>query len=682
MDRTAVIGFVALLLAFLRAVAYWRMPGRQSGCGILIVLHVLAIAALAAFFWVIFCRDRVIPASGAQTGKTILILKDVSESMNLPNANGDTRREFADKTVELVSEILREQGPADEAQVLHYIFAGRVVEGDGQLRDADPAQSRPFLAQELVAGRIAAGAVLSLTDACTDSESGQGIARSQAENRGVKFYAVACCDAVVTDISVLRIEVEKVDPDRVTGQVNVTGELVGRNGSAELLIDGSRIAEKVVEFAETQMITFPIPELTPGWHILRFRMVPLEGEIVVENNERQCVFEVTADDAIVLFCGRPDSETTHLVRLLKADPGSSLQVFRQDQAADVELNPAKISLIIIANIDSERVPPAMEEVVRRKTIPVLFLGNADWDGWNRYGLPALSKRPLVANDPQPLLPGGFFRMGLQQSPVEDCLKTCRILQVDGEVKSLQPGIMVEFSGRQLPVMLLDRFDRPRLALCLLDTTWPWKLSPVPATRIGYDLFWSEVVHRMRSKHSGALSLQVKLDSIPETGVQAIARWFTETTDLSRRPDVYVRITGETGQERLTKMSYVEDASEYMLRGEYKTPGEVEWWQAEAEIDGIRVVSERQPVFREGFNPEILDPVPSEAVLRALGTTPDRGTGFYTDRQRIIERMVDELPAVPVKLVRERSFSTESIFAAIAVLLLATEWLLERRLRRS
>jgi len=673
-----IISLLAAITA-LHMAAYLRKGSRRRRSSLAALVGFLAHSGIVYLLWVAFYTKHEVPASDDQRSRNIVVLEDYSDSMKLLAGTGRSRREHAAEVKAILATVLKKHVSASAIEVISYHFADGVAEGEKPSEDFNTTATRTYDAMECVAARTAAGSVLVLTDGCFAPALAKGMATVQAENRGVRFYAVTCADPDFTDVAIVDIQLERTNPVRASARIHATGQAVGRHAKVWLMIDQKEIAAQTVELRSEQNVQFTLSGMKTGWHELSIETATLPEEVYALNNVRKRLFEVTADEKIVFLYGSPDSEQSHLVRLLKSDDSFAVETIVTGAAAVANLNPETLALLIIGNVSPQALPQKLREVIAGTTARILFLGNALTEQPQSDGWPCANGTPFISQLPLPIVFTATFQPVIARGKPTFC-PLRRILEFRNRPAWSTDLAYVQAKNGKLPVLVGDHAERPRRMVCLLDSTWRWKFNADADVRIAYDLFWLHVINRLRTRQSEVFEFNVDLAPFPDHSILAVARFLQ---DLPATAKCQVDAMVETaGTKRSLPMAELPAQGTYECRAEYSTPGMVEWWQATAKIGDTVFSSEKMPVFRDALTAEKLALSPNLEAVRQIVSRPENATDCTRDTKAFLELLVHDLPSIPLRSVSERSVSREACLVFWAMVCLGLEWWAERRLRRN
>jgi uncharacterized membrane protein len=377
-----------------------------------------------------------------------------------------------------------------------------------------------------------------------------GVGASLRDNpsyRDIQVTGIDCPDHVILN-----------NIAKVTGSIDAVG-LGGRVIQPVLEEDGRQVAQAELTLDDvegSQQVAFEFRPTTKGRHTYTVRVEPVEGEKIVENNQRSAVAMVAEAGIRVLYIeGALRGEYGALVdRFLAKDPDLEFcalvqnrpNVFTRRTNMD-NLGLAAIpkdqetidrfDVFIFGDIDSSYIRPEQQQMFVKRiragagmimlggyhslgpggytgtplgdALP-LKLGGRELGQYTESFLPVLtpdgSHHPIFANI------AGFFptRQGGAKTPGLPPLDGCT------RVETARPGATVlatlPSEGGEMPVLAVQPFDRGRAAVFAADTTRKWQQGP---RALGQDSpflrFWGQMV-RWLAGRAETLQTQAGIDA--------------------------------------------------------------------------------------------------------------------------------------------------------------------------
>ena len=666
---------VVLILLFLVAAANaWAyLRGAYRGMVLIaVVLKLVAVAGAAVLFWLIFRGEEV--REDADRGKQereIVVLEDRSLSMGLRgDSAGTSREQYRARAIRTTERLAGKAGVA----VRRFCFGGNVLPLEQATR-TDRERTRLAAAVEAISARVGQGAVLVLTDGCVPEQDMGGFGKAQAEERGVRFYSVACVGADETwrEISLAGIEVRENNPERASVAVRLAGLPQGQGVAIRWRVDGAD--RGVSRLSRGGKAVCPLAELPPGWHEIEASVPAVQGEVCARNNTRRAVFRVTGERHVAFVHGRIDREQMEIARLLRARMGERLILIPEADAPHRRLPPETVSLVVVGRVSAQSIGLGLRECIDSELTRTLVLGSEFLGGWGQVvQLATVAGTADVVATPTPVRPRdgqrAFHPLNRLSLPVQR--------HYPGTLASGK--VVLEMSGGGAPVLVADDPHQPSLAALLLDDTWRWRLNPDPAVRTGYETFWRLLLDWLLPEDHAALELRAELAPAPDSKVRLLVK--ASAALLPSLPkSMEVRIQGPGDASRRLTARYQEDVEAFVCETDYDSPGQVLWASAETRSEARLLQTGRVPIFREDAVAEYENPIPNLASLRDVASDPERGAGTASDCEAIVRGLLDSLPSAPQLSRRERQFRREALVALAIALALALEWLLERTVLR-
>ncbi|HLB53845.1 MAG TPA: hypothetical protein VJK71_01925, partial [Gemmatimonadales bacterium] len=309
---------------------------------------------------------------------------------------------------------------------------------------------------------------------------------------------------------------------------------------------GRVIAQRTVEIAgreDVARVRLRLPPLPPGSHRLSFKVRPLPGEVVTENNESRTVLHIRpGPDKILYLEGEPRPELAFLRRAVAGD--SALQLVTL-------LRSAKGKFLRLGVDDSlelvEGFPNRREDLFRYRALILgsieasFFTGDqlrmvADFVSRRGGGLIALGGRSALAEggytatpvaevlpvtlgrvgqagpeDSVPaveltvrITPTGRTHPALQLGATEeatarwDSLPPLTSINLLGAIKpgatTLLGGRTAPDRGSSQPILAVQRYGRGTVALLGVQDTWLWQMhADIPLEDQIHETFWRQLL---------------------------------------------------------------------------------------------------------------------------------------------------------------------------------------------
>ena len=504
-------------------------------------------------------RPVLLLSSAVPQRNVLGIVLDDSRSMRLADLPTGSRldavrRAFGDSAASLTRQL------GDRFVLRYFRFAADAgpVTGADRLRGSgsrtDLASALEAARQEL-AGVPLAGLIL-VSDGADNAGSDLTAPLLALRARKVPVYAVGVGqERFAKDVALERVGL----PASALAGAGVLAEIAlrvrglgGQTVQVTAEDEGRVVTERAVPVparGDLARVRLRLPPLSEGAHRLTFKVRPVPGEIVTENNEFRAVLRVRAGPEKILYVeGEPRPELAFLRRAVAGD--SALQLVTL-------LRSAKGKFLRLGVDDSlelaQGFPTRREELFRYRALVLgsieaaFFTGDqlrmlADFVSRRGGGLIALGGRAALAEGgfaATPLaevLPVALDRPAVTDSAAAAVELAVRVtpagrshpaLQMGATEESagrwdslppltgvnhlgaLKPGATVLLSGRPLsggieqPVLAIQRFGRGTAALLGVQDTWLWQMhASIPLDDLTHETLWRQL-------------LRWSLDGVPE-----------------------------------------------------------------------------------------------------------------------------------------------------------------------
>lgn len=715
-------GVVALAFAVYRRPL---VPLSLRQRGTLITLRALSLAFLIA----LLCRPVVSLAPTRSGDVVVPILIDASRSMQIEDADGQSRHARARGIADEISAAL-----SPTAHVEWSSFADGLTPFDPARRAADGRKTNLRAAVQAVEakyrGQRVAGVVL-----LSDGGATQTADDADDAQRGIPIFAVGVgsiegpADREITGLSA-------GDPklDQASADVRVTA--VSRGFGREpftlrVLADGqvmdTRRVTPVADGApiEELFTVFPNPTRA-SLYAVEIETAPHEA--VVENNRRALAISPAGRRRrVLMMSGAPGYDHSFLLRAMQQDPGLDVDVLvrkgKNDANEDtflVQAGGTRAALltrgfpaskealfdydaIVVANLEADFF--SREQLAQLAA----FVGQRG-GGLLLTGGRSFERRGLAATALEEVLPveltdrrGGPLRAASgEEGPTgretialtDEGLRhpVMRIGKVD-QLKTLwgslpplasaaalggpRPGAAVLAvttapNGAVLPVVAVQQYGRGRAMIFGGEASWRWRMLQ-PAADRRYDFFWRQAVRWLANDAPGPVSTTIpaSIDAGDELVVQMQAR--DREFALVDAADFEVRVTTPAGQTSVLAIR-PSGRGEATAFGEVAVPG-LYRVQTEARRHGTSLGVDDRWVAVGDNEKEFADPRLNEGTLQRLA----RHAGGRYVRAADAASLVDELRrAVPAASVpQQRDLWHHPMSIAFLIVLLTAEWGLRR-----
>ncbi len=678
------------------------------------------------------------------------VLVDASVSMSLAAGPGAASREAA------VSEWLRRQLPnlAEEGGEHHYRFftfgealapsgsepllqGGWASQGTTLTLEALEEAQRRSGAQEL-------GGFVLLSDGADHGALRDRVPRDAPPPRDLQ-ERVAALGAPVHALLVGRLDglvdlaLRRVIHDEFAFVHNVLGvevevEALGAPAGplmVQLEEDGLPLQSRELQVVEGQSryrVSFSFTPATVGRHHYRLRLPRLQGETVLQNNERDFVIRVLRDRVRVLqVAGQPSWDERFLREYLKKSPnvdlisffilrtGSdlasvpsnelSLIPFPVEELFEKELG--SFDLVILQNFDyrpyrMRRYLPRIRDYVLRGGALAVLGGAQAFSAGGYAGSEVEEVLPVRLPPPGPdetLFAFGSSRARLSEAGLRHPMLALSPLPSENErvwatlppleglnrISGLAPGAVVLASaaleGQQLPLLVASQPGRGRSLSILTDSLWRWTL---PAAANGgdarsYPRFWDNAIRWLIRDPDQEL-LQIATDReryAPGDAVRCEVKLFDRGYGPAQGVSVRLERRHLQGESAPAPGAPLGEDELLVTDGEgralwsFPAGGSGVWRvRASAQVEGME--REAETIYLVGqAEGELQDVAPRRDLLRSLA---ELSQGSLRDTS------VDlgALPLRPARVLRVQRQESHPLWThpavlALALLLLGLEW---------
>ncbi|MGQ0702671.1 MAG: hypothetical protein ACT4PM_06010 [Gemmatimonadales bacterium] len=513
-----------------------------------LILGALRMTALAIL---IACLLRpVLVLSSAVPQRNVLgILLDDSRSMQLADVPGSTRLAAMRSAFGDSARLTRELG---DRFVLRYFRFGADAGPVGTPAALRGTAARTDLAAALDAAReelagVPVAGVILITDGADNAGSDLTAPLLALKARRIPVYPVGVGqERFARDAGIERVTV----PSSALGGAGVVSEvairvrgLAGQELALSVEDEGRMIAQRTVKISGREDVAraqLRLPPLAAGWHRLAFKIRPVAGEVVTENNEYRTVVGIRAGPEKVLYVeGEPRPElaflrralagdsVVQLVSLLRSAKGKFLRLGVDDSLELVEGFPTRredlfrYRALILGSIEASFFTGdqlrMLADFVGRRGGGLIALGGRGALAEGGYTgtplaevLPVTLGRSSVTEEMEPpvaelavrLTQAGRMHAALQLGATEDASGKWDSLPPLTSVNllgSLKPGATTLLTGRPTqgasqPVLAIHRYGRGSAALVGVQDTWLWRMhASMPVDDRTHETFWRQLV---------------------------------------------------------------------------------------------------------------------------------------------------------------------------------------------
>ncbi len=506
-------------------------------------------------------RPVLLLSSAVPQRNVLGILLDDSRSMRLADLDGTSRleavrRAFGDSAGSLT------RGLRDRFVLRFFRFSADAgplsgasgLQGSGTRTDLATALEA---ARQELAGVPLAGLVL-VTDGADNAGSDLTPPLLGLKARRVPVYTVGVGqERFAKDVAIERVG---LPPSSLTGAgvvADVALRVRGMAGSPVTVSaeDEGRIVTTrdvpVPDKGDVLRVRLRLPPLTEGAHRLTFKVKPVAGEIVTENNDSRSVLRVRRGPEKILYLeGEPRPELAflnravlgdsalQLVTLLRSAKGKFLRRGVDDSLELVEGFPTrredlyKYRAIVLGSIEASFFTGdqlrMLADFVSRRGGGLVTLGGRSALAEGGFAatplaevLPAQLDRAVTTDSDAPatelkvrITPSGREHPVLQLGSADSAISrwdSLPPLTTVNRVGALKPGATALLMGRPIkggiagdvPVLTVQRFGRGTVAMLGVQDTWLWQMhGDIPVEDQTHETLWRQL-------------LRWSLDGVPE-----------------------------------------------------------------------------------------------------------------------------------------------------------------------
>ena len=544
---TLVVGVVAAAAIF----TYRRVQVTDGRVRDRVILTTLRVAALGLVLFCLFGPTLVVRAAVNQQN-VVAVLLDDSRSMQIPDLGGKARGTYVKEEFGAPDSPIM-KALSDRFLVRPFRFsstATRVASGNALTFNGSQTRLGAALdgVRDELAGLPVAGVVLVSDGADTgDAALNETLLALKAEKLPVFTVGVGA-EALPRDIQIDRVSTPRTVLKDASLLLDVVVRQTGYNGRSVTVDveDEGRIvgSEKVTLPTDGSPASVRVRATASesGPRLFTFRVAPVEGELVPQNNVREALIDVRdAKERVLYFEGEPRFEMKFLRRAVADD--KNLEIVALQRTAD-----NKYMRILGANPDPEELvggfPKTREELfayrglilgsveagaftgdqlqmiadfVDRRGGGLLMLGGARSFGEGGYGgTPVADALPLLidprrrASDPAPLvrLKVTPTRAGqahaVTQIADSEAASVARwpelpLVTSINEDLTVKPGASVLLNGtdergRDRVVLASQRFGRGKAIAQTLQDTWQWQMHvSIPLEDQTHEHYWRQML---------------------------------------------------------------------------------------------------------------------------------------------------------------------------------------------
>jgi uncharacterized membrane protein len=698
---------------------------------ILIGLRALALAAVAIFV----CRPVMLLPSPPSGDVVVPVLVDVSRSMGISDADGESR---INRARELVQKTLT-TGLNGYATVDVFGFGDSLaatttdrLAADARRTDLDRAVA---VARDKYRGR-AVPAIVVLSDGGDTEQSSRQEADGVRRTAGPPIYAIGVGtpdgvpDREVTGITAGE---PRLDQTSIDLYVAVVTRGFGRTPfTVRLLANGQTIdSHKVVPIANGSPIneTFTVSPNALNPTVYTAEIAPEQSEAITENNSRSVLVSPAGRKRrVLMIAGAPGFELSFLTRALGMDPGlevdSIVRKGKNEESADTFLVQAGggrasallsgfpatrealfgYDALVIANVEGDFFTRAQlsmaSDFIAERGGGLLVLGARSFEQRGLLGTPLEAALPVELSDrrgavrrpaseeaPAPqnhlvLTSEGeshpVMRIGSSTESTRKLWNAFPALASSASVGGPRPGATVlavtsSPSGVVLPVIAVQRFGRGRSMVFAGEASWRWKMLQASTDR-SYEFFWRQALRWLATDAPDpvSLTLPAEIESGDSMTVELEAR------DRSFSPvsdaTVTATVTAPGGQEQPLPLRPAGKGK--FVASESMDNSGLYRVHAEGKRGAVLLGTADRWFYVGGSDREFADPRLNEGLLRRLARESGGKYVRSADAGQLVPALRSSAPRTTEP--ERRDLWHEPWAFALVIGLLAAEWILRRR----
>lgn len=691
-----------------------------------IVLASIRVALLGLILVCLFRPLLVVKAAVAQQNFLGVLLDD-SRSMQIADDNGQPRATFVRDQFGAPDRGLL-KALSDRFTVRTFRFSSapsRVTQEDLSFEGSQTRLGAALsgVRQEL-AGLPVAGLVM-VSDGADTADAALGDALLGLKADGLPVFTVGVGQETLSkDIQVGRVTTPKTALKGTTLMVDVVLSQSGFDGQ-EVTLD----VEDEGTLVSTQKVLLPdagTPASIPvrfslteaGPRVLRFRVSPLPGELVADNNARQALIDVRdRKEKILYFEGEPRFELKFLRRAVTED--DNIIVTALQRTADNKYlrlgvdTPDELVAgfpktreelfayrgLILGSVEAGAFSGdqlrMIAEFVDRRGGGLLMLG-----GWRAFaeggyaGTAVADVLPVVLDRTQVQPKDTVTRMTVKPTRAGSATAVTQLATTEAasaekwdslpavtsvnRIEAVKPGATILLTGidesrREHPVLTYQRYGRGKAFVFTPQDSWVWQMhATIAVDDMAHENYWRQLLRWLvdgvpDQVEPNTMTERVEPGEAAAIAVNVVDQSFVELNDAT----VVARVTGPDGSTAEIPMSWDgEHAGVYGVSIPTKAPG---WYEATLEATrGDTTVGRTVTHFRAAPGDiEFFDATMRTATLKRIAE--DTGGRFY--RSDDVATLADDLRYTGrgVTTMEEHDLWHMPIVLLLLVGLLSAEW---------
>lgn len=715
----------AAILTYLRP----RADARPLDRGVMAALRLLALAV------VLLCllQPTLVLRSTVPQRNFVGVLMDGSQSMEIRDADGESRRGFVDR------ELLGEDAPllsslSERFAVRHFRFgdeASRLSDPSSMNYDASTSRLAPGLdlvRQELDGVPLSGIVVVSDGGSPGDDELEEALLRLRGS--GIPVYAVGVgSERIRPDVQVSRVEM----PRRILRGSAVAVDVVlasagleGRTVPLTVEEEGVPVEERAVTLpgdGEPAVVRLQLRAEEPGPRLFRFSVPEQAGEPVVRNNVREVLVSVEERTEKILYVeGRPRFEAKFLRRAVAGD--DLLQVVLLQRTAEDKFlrldvdDPGELAAgfprsreelfryraLVLGSVEAGFFTAdqlrMVGDFVARRGGTLLVLGGPDSYAQGGFeGTPVADALPVRLGGTRPLggegfladvrvepTPAGRGHAALQLGAADeadpgsgDAWSRLPPLTTVNPIREIKPGASALLVGRSpgldgdLLVLASQRYGRGRALALTVQDTWIWQMhAEMGVEDLTHETFWRQLLRWTVAGVPDPVELRTLATPVEPGRAVELAAEVSDSAFL-RVNDARVRalVTGPGGEEREVVLRW-DGEEDGVYRGSFVPgAGGVHRVQVEAR-SGEGAVGADAVAFQAGPSQrEHFDAGMNAGLLRRVAEAT--GGRFYTPATA--SRLAEDLTytGAGITVTEERDLWDMPALFLLLIVLVGAEW---------
>ena len=662
-------------------------------------------------------------SQGSSTPATVVILQDVSESMDLRDDGSTSRSDRAERAIRAIK-----SGAPSQVQF-------QIVPFDTHLHEAG---YRPKAGAER--GTDLAGALQALQQRGTLAGANGLIVVTDGGDEAVNITKLPSVPLITVGVGTSVESWNDLGIGAVNapasieegGEFDLETEVYARPGTLERARERLGALKITLEewrdnqWTEAQsktvnllslhsVVSFHLTASATGMHRYRVRLPELPGEVTLTNNSRVVGVEVRRRSLHVLYFAQEISaDYKHLRAELASDPGVTFTaLYRvledrftvqgdrtgfEDLERGLPVDAAvlkRYDCLILgsfpANLLTDEQQRALLAYVEGGGA-LVFLGGENSFGRGGYAQSPLAPLlPWTLNRDEPALATGGFPVALApgggavgfMEGVRETIAKAGGANLDSinQPGGLRPGAIgllnTTVDRRVQPVVALQRYGKGQVLGIATNTLWRWSAAGQELKTL-YSRFWRQSVRGLTQKLEGGSLLGLRWDREHyRPGEEAVVEVRVQGASEAGAVRLVGKLKTPDGETDLALAPMPGMAGLYTARFSFAGRGEHTFnltaFAGSQSVETYRRTFQVEPLVEEGANPEL-----KEAYLRDLAA---RAHGLYVSEKDtapvqafLTDQMVVRTSATALPLVQ-----MGNVFPLLALLLLLAEWLLRRRI---